>query len=159
MKLSIKEINKLMSDAIIEAKEAAWNDEVPIGAVIINKDKQIISRASNLKEQINDVTGHAEIRALKKASEIKNNWRMDECILITTLEPCLMCLNAILQSRIKEVYFGAYDKKGGALSLGYNLHQDKRLNHRFNVYGGFKHYETSQILSKFFKAKRKLHKA
>ncbi len=158
MILSIKEVNKLMADAVIEAKEAWWNDEVPIGAIIIDKEKKIVARASNLKEKINDVTGHAEIRALKSASNHFDDWRMDDCILITTLEPCLMCMNAILQSRVKEVYFGAYDKKGGALSLGYELHKDKRLNHSFNVYGGFMHFETGQILSNFFKEKRKLHK-
>lgn len=159
MNLTINEVNKFMKDALIEAKEAAWNDEVPIGALVINSNKEIISRASNLKEQINDITGHAEIRALKKASDTKGTWRLEDCYLITTLEPCIMCLNAILQSRIKEVYFGAYDKKGGALSLGYNLHQDSRLNHRFDVYGGFHHYEAGQLLSKFFIEKRKLHKA
>ena len=159
MILSIEKVNNLMQDALIEAKEADWNDEVPIGAIIINEQKTIIARSSNLKESVNDITGHAEIRALKKAATLTNSWRQDKHILITTLEPCIMCLNAILQSRVKEVYFGAYDKKGGALSLGYELHKDNRLNHNFNIYGGFENYECSKIISDFFKNKRKLHKA
>lgn len=159
MILSIEEIEKFMNEALIEAKEAKWNEEVPIGAVIISEKKTIISRASNLKESNFDVSGHAEIRALKKASEYIRSWRLENCILITTLEPCIMCLNAILQSRIKEVYFGAFDKKGGALSLGYEMNQDKRLNHNFNIYGGIQNFECSKILSDFFKEKRKSYKA
>ena len=159
MKLSISEINFFMKDALIEASEAKWNDEVPVGAIIIDSNNRIVSRASNLKEKLNDVTGHAEIRALKKAAEQLDSWRLSECSLIVTLEPCIMCMSAIAQSRIKEVYFGAYDKKGGALSLGYDVHKDTRLNHKFNVYGGFMHYETGQMLSKFFIERRKFHKS
>jgi tRNA(adenine34) deaminase len=104
---------------------------------------------------MHDVTAHAEILAIKKASEKIKSWRLNNCSIIVTLEPCPMCLSAILQARIANLYFGAYDKKGGALSLGYTFHKDFRLNHRFNVYGGFRHLECAKILTDYFKTKRR----
>jgi len=91
---------------------------------------------------------------MQEASEKIRNWRLEDTILIVTLEPCPMCLAAMQQSRIGAVVFGAYDPKGGAISLGYNLHQDSRLNHQFSVLGGIKSYECGKILSKFFKERR-----
>lgn len=140
------------------AEDAFYADEVPVGAVVVSEAGEILSEAYNLKERDNDVSAHAEILALKEASRRIGSWRLNNCSLIVTLEPCPMCFSAILQSRIKNLYFGAYDNKGGALSLGYSFQNDSRLNHRFNVYGGYKHYECSTLLSKFFKSKRKKYK-
>ena len=116
---------------------------------------ELLAESFNLKETQNDATAHAEILAIKNAADRIKSWRLNNCSLFVTLEPCPMCLNAILQSRIKNLYFGTYDKKGGAISLGYNFHKDKRLNHSFNVYGGFRHLECAQLLTDFFKSKRK----
>lgn len=147
-----------MDLAIQEAKEAYAIDEVPIGAVIVSDKGEILAVSHNQKEKDNLVTGHAEILALQKAAKELSNWRLEDCDLYVTLEPCSMCLSAILQSRIRSVYFGAYDTKGGSLSLGYNMHKDKRLNHNFNMYGGFKHLECSKLVSDFFRQKRGRHK-
>ena len=155
----VENIDSYFEIALRLAEDAFYEEEVPVGAVVLSKHGEIISEAYNLKEKTNDVTAHAEIIALKKASEKLGSWRLNECSLIVTLEPCPMCLSAILQSRISSLYFGAYDTKGGALSLGYDFPFDNRLNHRFNVYGGFKHYECSTLLSKFFRAKRKNYKS
>jgi tRNA(adenine34) deaminase len=86
------------------------------------------------------------------------NWRLSDCTLYVTLEPCPMCLTALVQARVKNCVFGAYDSKGGALSLGYHLHQDKRLNHQFSMMGGVKHFECSRLLSQFFKQRRNSYK-
>jgi len=137
------------------AEDAFYRGEVPVGAIVVSPTGEIISEAFNLKEETYDVSGHAEILALREASKKLKSWRLVDCSLFVSLEPCPMCLSAILQSRIKNLYFGAYDRKGGALSLGYNFSQDNRFNHSFSIYGGFKHYECSTILSRFFKQKRK----
>ena len=143
-----------MGEAIKLAEAAAREDEVPIGACILDAQGKIISGFGNLKESNNDPCGHAEIRAIRKAAEVLGDWRLENCTLVVTLEPCLMCMGAMWQSRVKNLVFGAYDHKGGAISLGYDLHRDKRLNHQFSVIGGVRHYETSKILSQFFKQKR-----
>jgi tRNA(adenine34) deaminase len=153
-----KKIDSYFDIALRLAEDAYFAEEVPVGAIVVSPHGEVLSEAYNLKEKNNDVTAHAEIIALKKASENLGTWRLNDCSLIVTLEPCPMCLSAILQSRIKSLYFGAYDKKGGALSLGYEFPFDRRLNHKFNVYGGFKHYECSTLLSKFFRAKRNKYK-
>ncbi len=150
-----KDIDLYFDSALRLAEDAFFQEEVPVGAVIISKTGEILSEAHNLKEKNNDVTAHAEILAIKEAAKKIGSWRLTGCSIIVTLEPCPMCLSAIAQSRIKNLYFGAYDKKGGALSLGYNFSSDSRLNHKFNIYGGFKHYECSTLLSNFFKRKRK----
>ena len=153
--MKINQINTYMDVAIELAKDAFHKDEVPVGAVIISEFGEILAQTFNLKEVENDVSAHAEILALKMAAQKIGSWRLNNCSMFVTLEPCPMCLSAILQSRIKNVYFGAYDRKGGALSLGHYFHQDERFNHKFNVFGGFRHFECSTLLSNFFRQKRK----
>lgn len=144
-----------MTLALKEAQKAELKNEVPIGAIIVDKKGTVIARAHNLKEQKLDTTAHAEILAIKKASKKVANWRLEGCSLYVTLEPCPMCLAAMREARIERLIFGAYDLKGGALSLGHNLHQDRRLNHQFSVVGGIQASENGQILSNFFRKKRK----
>lgn len=146
-------------DLAIEMAEKAYaHDEVPVGAVIVDGSNKVLASCFNTKEQDHDVTGHAEILCLREAAQNNKGWRLNNCTLLVTLEPCPMCLNAALQARIKTVVFGAYDLKGGALSLGYHFHQDHRLNHKLNIVGGVRHYQCSKILSQFFKEKRNYYK-
>lgn len=152
--LEIKDYVWAMGEALKYAEEAGRHNEVPIGACVLNPEGKIIASAGNLKEGPQNPTGHAEILAIQAASKELGSWRLIDCTLVVTLEPCLMCMGALWQSRIGRVVFGAYDPKGGALSLGYRVHQDKRLNHQFSVIGGIKHYECSRLLSGFFKQKR-----
>lgn len=141
----------------LEEAEMAWkSNEVPIGALVLNSAGDVLSRAHNLKETVSNPCGHAEILAIQEAAKKQNDWRLIDCTLYVTLEPCPMCLSAIGQARFKEVIFGAYDSKGGAISLGYPLHKDSRLNHRFGMMGGVMHFECSRILSQFFKERRPL---
>jgi tRNA(adenine34) deaminase len=144
----------MMDEALLEAFKAYREDEVPIGAVIVGPERTILSRAHNQKEKVNNPCGHAEILAITEAAKKINNWRLVECSIYVTLEPCPMCLSALVQARIGHLYFGAYDSKGGALSLNYNFYKDKKLNHSFPVLGGLRHFECSKILSTFFKEKR-----
>ena len=139
-----------MQSALELANEAYRLDEVPIGAVVVDKSGKVIGKGHNLKEQNKDATAHAEILALQQAAKSINDWRLEGCTLFVTLEPCPMCLSAISQFRIDRCVFGAYDKKGGALSLDYMLFKDYRLNHRFSIMGGVLHKECATILSSFF---------
>lgn len=147
-----------MHKAYEEAQKALWADEVPVGCLLVDENGDIVASGHNLKEENFDITSHAEIEAMRNLSKIRQSWRLTDITMYVTLEPCPMCLSAILQSRIKRVVFGAYDKKGGALSLGYHFHSDKRLNHQFSITGGVLHYECSKILSDFFRQKRNLYK-
>ena len=147
-----------MAIAFEQAEKAFSNDEVPVGAIIVDKHNRIISRAFNEKEKTSDPCAHAEILAIKRASEYFQNWRLSGCRLYVTLEPCIMCMGAVVNSRIDTLVFGAYDPKGGAISLGFNLHQNKLLNHRFNIIGGVDQLNCSRILSNFFKQKRSFYK-
>lgn len=149
-----KEIENYMQMAINLAQDAYSKNEVPVGAIIVSEHGEILGEGYNLKESTNDATAHAEIVAIKKAAERLGSWRLINCSLFVTLEPCPMCMSAILQSRIKNVYWGAYDKKGGAASLGYNFAKDERLNHRISTFGGYRHFECSQLISNFFRSKR-----
>ena len=120
----MKNINeKFMKEALKEAKKAYDKLEIPVGAVIV-RDNKIIARAHNLKELKQDTTKHAEILAIKKASKKLNNWRLTDCEIYVTLEPCPMCAGAIINSRIKKVYIGAKDLKTGACGSKLNLLQD-----------------------------------
>ncbi len=144
----------------LEQAEQAWRlQEVPVGAVVVDAKGEVLARAHNLKETNHNACGHAEILALQEASQKLGTWRLNDCRLYVTLEPCPMCLAALGQSRIQQVIFGAYDPKGGSVSLGYALHKDPRLNHRFAMIGGVLHYDCSRMLSEFFKQRRPGHLA
>lgn len=155
MKMMLKDHLNHMEMALQEARIAGHKDEVPIGAIIVSEYGEVIANSHNEKEANNNPCGHAEILVIQKAAQKLKSWRLLNATLYVTLEPCPMCLSAMVQARIGKLVFGAYDKKGGAISLGYNLHNDSRLNHRFDVIGGVKHFECSQLLSNFFRAKRK----
>lgn len=143
-----------MSMALEQAELAYRAQEVPVGAILVSPQGEVLSKQFNLKESQFNPTAHAEILALIEGAKKLHNWRLTDCTLYVTLEPCPMCLTAMVQSRVKQCVFGAYDAKGGALSLGYHLHQDKRLNHQFSIWGGVKHFECSKLLSQFFKERR-----
>lgn len=145
---------KFMSKALELAKEAIRHDEVPIGAVIVY-DGEIIAEAHNMKEQDNCAISHAEIVAIKRATKALNSWRLYGCDIYVTLEPCPMCAGALINSRIDNIYFGAYDEKAGCCGTLYNLPEDKRFNHRPNVKGGILAVECAELLSDYFKSKRK----
>jgi tRNA(adenine34) deaminase len=140
-------------EALKLAAEAAKEDEVPVGAIIIGPDGRIIGRGRNQREKNQDPLAHAEIMAINEAAKTLGSWRLIDCQLIVTLEPCPMCLAAAQQARIASIFYGATDPKGGALSLGYKLNEDTRTNHRFSV----THQpdpRCSEILTAFFKNKR-----
>ena len=145
-------INKFMKAALTEAKKAYLIDEVPVGAVIVYNNK-IIARGHNTREKEQSVLGHAEINAIQKASKKVGSWRLEDCEMYVTLEPCSMCSGAIIQSRIKNLYFGAYDPKTGACGSVLNLFEND-FNHKVNVKVGIMEDECSQIIKDFFKALR-----
>jgi len=146
-----------MKEALKEAKKALNKLEAPIGAVIV-KDGKIIARGYNLRETKQDSTLHAEIVAIKRACKKLGSWRLEECDIYITLEPCPMCAGAILQSRIRNVFFGAYDPKAGAAGSLINLLENDSFNHKSNVYGGILENECSSLLKEFFKNLRKTKK-
>lgn len=143
-----------MQLAIEAAREAALHDEVPVGAVIV-RGGEVVAVAANRKERDNCAVSHAEILALQQASAACDNWYLDECEMYVTLEPCAMCTGAILMSRLKAVYYGAADPKGGCMGSVYDLVGDKKLNHRMVVRGGILGEECGRLLTEFFAAKRK----
>ena len=142
-----------MKAAIKEALKAEALDEVPIGCVVV-KDNKIIARGYNVRETKQESIGHAEIKTLQKACKKLNSWRLEDCDLYVTVEPCIMCSGAIIQSRIRNVYFGAYDPKGGAFGSSINVLEAKNINHYPNVEGGILEKECSTLLKEFFKKKR-----
>ena len=150
----IKDDKYFMNLALKEARKAEAIDEVPIGCVIV-KDNKVISRGYNLRETKQDPTGHAEIVAVKKASKKLNSWRLENCTLYVTIEPCIMCSGAIIQSRISRVVYGAPDLKGGALTSSINVLEAKNINHHPEVIGGVLQEECSSIIKEYFKKKRK----
>lgn len=147
-----------MTMALEQAELAYKAQEVPVGAVLVSPEGEVLSKQHNLKEAHFNPTAHAEILALVEGAKKLQNWRLSDCTLYVTLEPCPMCLTAMVQSRVKQCVFGAYDAKGGGLSLGYHLHQDKRLNHQFSIMGGVKHFECSKVLSQFFRERRQTYR-
>lgn len=142
-----------MREALKEAQKAAKKDEVPVGAVVVRNGK-IIARAHNLRERKKFPDAHAEHIAMHKAARKIGGWRLLECTLYVTLEPCPMCAGMAINSRIPRVVFGAYDKKAGALGSLYNLNEGK-LNHSFDCTGGILEEECARILKDYFKKKRR----
>ncbi len=144
---------RFMKMAIDLAKEGALIDEVPVGAVIV-KNGEVIAKAHNHKEQENNAICHAEIVALSKATKTIGNWWLENCEMYVTLEPCPMCAGAMINSRIKALYFGAYDEKSGAAGSKINLFESGLFNHDIEVSGGYMRDECASLLSDFFKNKR-----
>ena len=144
---------KYMKEALKEAKKAELIDEVPIGCVIV-KDDKIIARGHNQRETNQSPIGHAEIIAINKASKKLKSWRLEGCDIYVTLEPCIMCSGAIIQSRINKVYYGASDPKGGALGSSINVLEANNINHHPEVISGVLKEECSSIITNYFKVKR-----
>ncbi len=146
-----------MKVALSEDEQAFREDEVPIGAVIVHRDR-LIGQAHNQREQLHDPTAHAEMIAITQAAEALGSWRLDDCTLYVTLEPCAMCAGAVLQARIPTVVYGAEDPKAGAVRSLYRLLDDVRLNHRCLLVPGVLAGPCGEILTRFFQQQRRLGK-
>jgi len=142
-----------MRIAIDQAMIAEENGDVPIGAVIVHNN-QIIAKAYNQREQLQDPTAHAEIIALTQASAALENWHLNDCTIYVTLEPCCMCAGALVLARINRLVYGCDDPKTGAVKSLYNIVQDQRLNHRLDVTAGILADECSELLKQFFSLRR-----
>ena len=144
---------RFMYAALQEAEKAFAEDEVPVGAVVIHNNK-IIGKGYNQVEKLKDATAHAEMIALTSASNYLGSWRLNECDIYVTLEPCIMCTGALLASRIRELYFAAGDLKFGACGSIYNLAEENKTNHTIKVYSGLLSKESEDLLKSFFSKKR-----
>jgi tRNA(adenine34) deaminase len=143
-----------MQAALSLAKVAADKGDVPVGAIVVNDAGEILGTGQNLREQNNDPTAHAEIVALRNASEKLGSWRLDDLTLVVTLEPCAMCAGAILQSRIKRLVFAAWDEKAGAVGSVMDVIRDPRALTKVEVITGIMEKECSDVLTDFFNTKR-----
>lgn len=143
-----------MEKALLQAEHAAENGEVPVGAVLFIKD-EIVAEAGNAPISRNDPTAHAEILVLRKAAETVNNYRLPGSTLYVTLEPCAMCVGAIIHARVPRVVFGAVDAKTGALVSCYQMGSDGKLNHHLEVIGGVLENRCAEVLRTFFSSRRK----
>ena len=140
--------------ALQEAEAAAEENEVPVGAVIVHSKRRVIASDHNRREQLRDPTAHAEMLAITQASEALGSWRLDDCTLYVTLEPCPMCAGAIVQARIPRVVYGADDPKAGAVRSLFKLLNDVRLNHQCSVISGVLAESCGDVLSRFFQHQR-----
>jgi tRNA(adenine34) deaminase len=147
-----------MLAALTEAEAASRKGEVPVGAVVVSRDGEELSRGHNLRESLLDPSAHAEILALRAAATLLRSWRLDGATLYVTLEPCCMCAGALVQARVERVVYGCDDPKAGALFSLFTLGQDARLNHRFEVTRGVLAPECARHLSSFFAGLRALGK-
>jgi tRNA(adenine34) deaminase len=142
-----------MGEALALARAAALRDEVPVGAIVVCNDT-IVGRGGNSPIAVSDPTAHAEIAALREAAAARRNYRLVDCALYVTLEPCAMCAGAMLHARIARVVYGARDPKTGACGSVIDLFADRRLNHHANVVGGVRAEECGMLLSDFFASRR-----
>ncbi|GAB3118568.1 nucleoside deaminase [Glaciibacter psychrotolerans] len=136
--------------ALVEAEAALRSDDVPVGAVILDTDGQVIGRGRNERELHQDPTAHAEIVAIREAAAATGDWHLTGCTLVVTLEPCVMCAGAILAARLPTVVFGAWDEKAGASGSVYDVLRDRRLNHRVEVFAGVEEEICGALLRVFF---------
>jgi len=144
----------MMKLAIEEARKAFILDEVPVGAVIV-KDDKVVASAHNSREIMKDATSHAEIIAIREACKALGGWRLMDCDMYVTLEPCPMCAGAMVNARIRRIVFGAFDLRAGACGSIMNIAEDSRLNHRIEVVSGVLEEECRKLLQDFFREKRK----
>jgi tRNA(adenine34) deaminase len=147
---------KWMNWALAEAKEAGQRQEVPVGAVLLSEENKVLSLSHNLCITSMDPTAHAEIIALRMAAQKVQNYRLLNTTLYVTVEPCLMCMGAIIHARVKRVVFGTRDEKGGAAGSLYNLPEDTRLNHHPEIIEGVLENDCKELIQQFFQARRKL---
>ena len=143
-----------MKEALKEAKKAFEKGEPPVGAVIV-RDNEIIARGHNLRESLQDPTAHAEMMAIRAAAVRLRRWRLSDCDIYVTLEPCIMCAGAIVLARFNHLIYGAYDPKAGAVNSLMNLVSDKRFNHQVGVESGVLAEECGALLRDFFSSRRK----
>ena len=151
--MEVKNNEFFMNEALKEAKKAYKKEEIPVGAVIV-KDGEIISRAHNLKESKCSSISHAEILAIEKANKKLNAWRLEDCDMYITLEPCMMCMGAIINARIRKIYIGTLDPKTGACTSVINV-KDYKFNHEVEIETGIQKEQCEYILKDFFKMLRK----
>jgi tRNA(adenine34) deaminase len=145
-----------MRVALDEAWAAGAAGDVPVGAVVLDATGEILSRGRNRREADEDPTAHAEVVALRSAARQLGRWRLDECTLVVTLEPCTMCAGAAVLARVDRVVYGAVDEKAGAAGSLWDVLRDRRLNHRPEVVAGVRAAESGALLRAFFRAKRGL---
>lgn len=150
----LKNYEPTMQKCVELANEAATQGDVPVGAIILDPAGNAIGHGYNTREAHHDPTGHAEITALREAAQERKTWRLDDCTLVVTLEPCTMCAGAIVLSRIKTVVFGAWDPKAGAAGSLRDVLRDPRLNHHVEVIGGIMEETCSKQLEKYFQERR-----
>jgi tRNA(adenine34) deaminase len=143
-----------MREALSEATRALGHRDVPVGAVVVDAAGSELARGHNERELAGDPTAHAEILALRRAAAQRGHWRLDDCTLFVTLEPCAMCAGAMINARLGRLVFGAYDPKAGAIESLFRLADEARLNHRFPAQGGLLAPESAALLSAFFKSLR-----
>jgi tRNA(adenine34) deaminase len=142
-----------MELALEEARACSLTQDVPVGAVVLDAAGDVIATGRNTKERDQNPLGHAEIMAIKAASEKLGSWRLKDCTLVVTLEPCVMCAGAILAARIPTVVIGAWDEKAGAAGSVFDVLRDRRLNHQVEVISGVRSEECGQLLTDFFREK------
>jgi tRNA(adenine34) deaminase len=143
-----------MELALAEARRATATDDVPVGAVVVGPGGQVVGRGCNAREAAGDPTAHAEIIALREAAAALGRWRLDDCTLVVTLEPCLMCAGATVLARVPRLVLGAWDPKAGACGSQWDVVRDRRLNHRVQVVGGVREDACGDLLRDFFATHR-----
>lgn len=144
----------LMREALAEARRAVATGDVPVGALVVGPDGVVVGRGHNAREAERDPTAHAELIALRRAAAALGRWRLDDCTLVVTLEPCTMCAGAIVLARVPRLVLGAWDPKAGACGSLWDVVRDRRLNHRVEVVGGVLEDESAGLLREFFAAHR-----
>ncbi|WP_250446410.1 tRNA adenosine(34) deaminase TadA [Actinotalea sp. C106] len=139
-----------MRVALTEARACLGTGDVPVGAVVIGPEGDVVGRGRNRREAVGDPTAHAEVLALREAAERLGRWRLDDCTLVVTLEPCAMCAGAVVLARVERLVLGAWDPKAGATGSVHDLVRDRRLNHQVEVLGGVLEQDCATLLREFF---------
>ncbi|WP_369345481.1 nucleoside deaminase [Demequina maris] len=143
-----------MGEALVQARAAREAGDVPVGAVVLSPEGDIIGTGHNRREAVHDPSAHAEVEAIRAAASSLGTWRLDGCTMVVTLEPCLMCAGAILQSRIPRLVLGAWDEKAGATGSQWDVVRDARIGAKVEVVSGVRAAECAELLTEFFEARR-----